>query len=155
MQELTDAMIAADLGSLSMAILFFPLIVLILILIIFFRLYFTKRKRSYLLVAFISLFLIIADISLLPSFYESGKQSDFYLTYKEVASLEEKVDHSGPGTSKISYYAHVDNERILIGKDVYDSLKQGDTVYAVILHDEVKAIYPVTTYHYVGDKLLP
>lgn len=166
MQELTDAYLAQNIGSINTAGIMFFIIVLLFVLIIMIRNFSVKRKKlklqgnntykgygyiiGIIFVILISIFLIfnIGNVS------TKGKNSDWYLTTDTVENKYTERDAGAAGVKKTLYYVEVTNEEVQISRDNYDKLNIGNSVY-VLRSDDGRAleIYLTSDYYYSGSRM--
>ena len=171
MQELTDTMLSQDMGDARVIAIFFPLIVLLIALVILVWIYIVRKKDSkrnkneaikkefkgygYIISIVIIIGIVIAIILNIKNVYESGLNSNWYLTEDEVIDKYKDVDYNSSGRTKTYYYVEVkDGEEVHITKSEYEKLSEGDKVYVLRYEDgSVYDIYSCKEYQYNGERL--
>lgn len=171
MQELTDVMLSQDMGDARVIAIFFPLIILLIALVILIWIYIVRKKGSkenkdeaikkefkgygYIISIVIIIGIIIAIILNIRNVYESGLNSNWYLTEDEVIDKYKDVDYNSSGRTKTYYYVEVeDGENVHITESEYEKLNEGDKVY-VLRYENGSAydIYSCKEYEYIGERL--
>lgn len=173
MQELTDTMLSQDMGDAGVIAIFFILIVLVITLVILIFIYTSKKKASkekkdeniekefkgygYIIsiVIIIGIVIVIAIILNIRNVYESGLNSNWYLTEDEVIDKYKDVDYNSSGRTKTYYYVEVeDGEKVHITKSEYEKLSEGDEVYVLRYEDgSAYDVYSTKEYQYNGERL--
>lgn len=170
MKELTDAMLSQDMVENGVIVIVLPVIILLLALLIIIRNYFAKKqaiknseevaKKEYkgygYKISIIVIILVIGIIFLnIGNFVELGKNNNWYLTYEPVLKKCEEMGTSDSGTRKTSYYVVVEEEEeVLVTKEEYRNLNEGDFVYVLRYEDgSATRIYPADEYKYTGSML--
>lgn len=171
MQELTDTMLSQDMGDAGVIAIFFILIVLVITLVILIFIYTSKKKASkekkdeniekefkgygYIISIVIIIGIVIAIILNIRNVYESGLNSNWYLTEDEVIDKYKDVDYNSSGRTKTYYYVEVeDGEKVHITKSEYEKLSEGDEVYVLRYEDgSAYDVYSTKEYQYNGERL--
>ena len=171
MQELTDTMLSQDMGDARVIAIFFPLIVFVITLLILVFIYFSKKKVSkenkedtikkefkgygYIISIIIIIVIVIAIILNIRNVYESGLNSNWYLTKDLIVDKYKDVDYNSSGRTKTYYYVEVeDGEEVHITESEYEKLSEGDEVY-VLRYENGSAydIYSTKECQYNGERL--
>ncbi len=171
MQELTDTILSQDMGDAGVIAIFFILIVLVITLVILIFIYTSKKKASkekkdeniekefkgygYIISIVIIIGIVIAIILNIRNVYESGLNSNWYLTEDEVIDKYKDVDYNSSGRTKTYYYVEVeDGEKVHITKSEYEKLSEGDEVYVLRYEDgSAYDVYSTKEYQYNGERL--
>ena len=170
MKELTDSVLSQDMGEANITAIVFLLILLLLILLIIIRVYSAKKGGTkhnpnaskklfkgygYKTAITIIIIMIVALVLNIIGIFKQGQNADWYVTYGTIINKYEKMTTSDPGARKTYYYVTVqDNDRVLVTKNEYDKLKEGDEVY-ILRHKNGSAeeIYLTKEYKYTGTRL--
>ena len=162
MQELTDAMLANDMGGAMTIIIVVPIILLIIIFIVLLRCYIVKKqenskkkKNIYITSMIITVFLFGCCLLSIDDLYAKGENSSWYLTYNTITDKYKDIDYSEAGQNRTYYYVITDgNEEFHITENEYDRYDIGDKMYVLRYSDgSGNNIYSTEEYKYVGNKL--
>lgn len=162
MQELTDAMLANDMGGAMAIIIVVPIIILIIIFIVLLRCYIVKKKESskkrkitYIISMIITIVLFAVCLLNIDNLYAKGKNSDWYLTYNTIIDKYEDIDYNSEGRNRTYYYVITDdNEEFHVTEDEYNRYNIGDKMYVLRYSDgSGNNIYSTEEYAYEGNRL--
>ena len=162
MQELTDAMLANDMGGAMAIIIVVPIILLIVIFVVLLRCYIVKKQENsqkkktiYIISMVITVFLFGWCLLSIDDLYAKGENSNWYLTYNTITDKYKDIDYSEAGRNRTYYYVIMDdNEEFHITENEYNRYNIGDKMYVLRYSDgSGNNIYSTEEYKYVGNKL--
>ena len=161
MQELTDAMLANEMGSSMAIIIILPIILFVIIFLVLIRCFLLKKKEMtkkkkifYMISMIITASFLIFCILNTDNLYERGKNSNWYLTDNTIIDKYKDYDYT-EGQNRTYYYVLTDDkEEFHVTKGEYERFQIGDNMYVLRYSDgSGNNIYSMEEYIYKGNRL--
>lgn len=154
MQILTDEMLKSEVGGNYLALVFVPLIILVIVLALLIRFYLLKRDARWRNRIIVTLILMVILVTLSPFIFRHFSSTDWYLSEAKIKDLYVERKAGEAGSNHMRYFVEVGSDEVMVYRGLYERLSIGDEVF--VLNNEsgdALMIYPKDDYRYEGNRL--